>query len=331
MRDYKVYIFFRWSYWLYKKLYKCSRNNEENKIIHSSIVKILKAIDFLFIVIPVIFCVNIHVKLEQHISNIVSEFCQLPVINTLFDSFSKHTFLFVGLGVFMFFFSRLYRSTYKVYGNEEKISSEFHYLLHTYRDFVNRIVLYKKEHGILAPDNDQIDYLYSQFFKDVCLSARQTMAEIINDKKCYIVVKLIEKKEGKLILNHRQAFPDLHPNDYRNKVELFNFTPVPTNLFQCILNKFNNIIGKGFDETTKNLSMVCNDLKGSKAFDISLNEDVLTRQRACIIIPITINYKIEGFFCFNTMRVGMLRKKHREMLSGYCDMVSNLLRNIITP
>lgn len=323
-----LYNWFRGYRPIYNFLYKYSNYNHEAKILHQKLSRILSVFDFLFLAVPLLF-------IAQHkiwpVNPLLSELFKQPVLNSLYAMFTFNGWLFSLLSFSLYSFSRLYRSTYKVYQNDNEFVYGFHYLAHNYRDFINETIKFKRKYNILRPigfEGEHKEFLtlqYTNQIKTICIECQRILAKIINDNDCYISIKLLESIDAqKAMLRHYGSFPDEHMGHHINnvKVRIDDITK-PDNLFELILKRFNET------KRSWDLGIVFNDLRGHENFDASLIKNDFSKYKASIIIPITIDYKIVGFFCFNSNRIGMLREKHRNFLSGHCDMVASILRNIL--
>ncbi len=300
---------------------------------HQKVALWLKWVDKVFIVIPLIFILrSIYSENE-----ILVALVDTTILKSLFAMFTYNTYLFTSLSIFLFFFATLYRNTFRVYANEWILAEGFHSVNHRHRNFVDGILEYKKEHGIfheslLGEHSDVLKQKYHELISALCHEARRLMAKIINDQDCYVTVKLlVEEDETSYVLQHHQAWPpEIARGKHLTGVLLpKNSVDNPLNLFQVIINSFNSISSGEKEFQTWNFGLLCNDLKGESRFDRNLIGGNFSRYKASIIIPLTIDYALVGFFCFNTKRIGMLREKHRHFLAGFCDEIANALRNII--
>jgi hypothetical protein len=324
-----LYVYFRKKKRIYNLLYEASYKNHENKIIHRTFVILLKVWDFLFIFFPVLFLIE--TKISGRIEFVDHLVREPIIINPIFEMFLDNEILFSSLSLFFFVSSRIYQNAFRIYKNENVFACDFHDVNHDYRNFINDIAEWKREHSLYLnldlPETISKDYLH--FIKELCNRASQSMQKLINDAECYIVIKWLEEKSHDTYsVIHYDAFPDRAPGKHLQD-QLIHRESVdkPSNLFQLIINKFNDAKKAG-NPRLRDLGILANDLAGHENFNPKISKDNLTRFKSCIIIPITIDYAIQGFLCFNSNRVGILREKHRHLLSGYCDVIANLFRNV---
>lgn len=333
-----IYILFRWFPSFYEVLYRLIEKNHNEKIVHKYIARFLSFWDKFFLIIPLLFVAyinwpnNIPFIANGHV--VLGLLIGIPYINTAYKIFNISHETFCILSLFLYFFSALYKNAFNAHKNESLFAKDFHHVCHGYRDFVNTLILRKQELGIFEKYGetkkeawDSLRQSYSGQINELCTRAQWSMASLINDKDCYVSFKIIQRENSTNKVVHVKAFPDNHRGQYLTKLDLNS--PVgenPGNLFEEILKKFEKEKVKPHE--TWNFGKICNDLKGEKFFNKSLIGNRFDRYKSCIILPITYDYGLNGFLCFNSKKVGYFRKKHKNHLAGFCDKVAILLRNI---
>lgn len=329
-----LYRFFRFNKNFYRIVYNASQWNHEKKWFRKKLSQLLIFIDKFFLLIPLIFLLNEKFPNFIPLQNIVA----WPIFKSLHYWYSYNSYLYWGISVFLFISSSVYRNTTRVYDNEALMASRFHSVNHKNRNFVDSVIKKKKDAGIfvdlLFNGNSQVFApMYMSLIKEYCSHANEAMSRIINDNDCYISLKLINSEvtaTGKtmLTIRHIGSYPDHYPDKHltNHTIEYRHKNP-PHDLFQKIVNLF---ITRNEDlkHESWRTGIISNDLKGDESFDQSLVGDYRERYKSCIILPITIEGDIFGFLCFNSSKIGNLRKKHKHFLAGYCDEIANLFRTI---
>ena len=253
-----------------------------------------------------------------------------PVIITLHNYFKADSSLYWFLSVSAFFCSRIYINSTKTLINEETLSRNFHETNHRYRDFVDSLLEMKKKRKLFLDDlhdkNPDILNKYGNLFNKQCREARKAMENITHDRKCYISIKLLEEHDNENYrLRHVRSYPnDLNTSHLNGVLIPKKATTKPTNLFEIIVKNLDKKMN--LDKEIK-VCVIANDVKNNDNYSYNYNH-LNKNIRSTIIIPITINSSVIGFFCFNSYKIGMLRTKHMDFLAGYCDNIANLARCI---
>ncbi len=325
-----LYTCFRWWKLIYRYLYRFSSLNHEKKIFHKMFVHWLKFWDFFFLLIPLFFLFVI--LTEIHLSNdYFKDLLDEPPLNSLFDLFVWNSYLYTALSLSLFASLRIYRNGFRIYRDEKIFAYAFHKVNHEYRNCVNEIIDGKKENSLYRECNvpEDIKKRYALLIKDLCSEAKTSMEDLINDPRCYIsIMLLVTDSRGPDVVTHYSTFPSDIKEDRKTYAISKENVPNPRNLFQLIINRFNEAKKQG-DAQLWDIGVLINDLSGCNNIDYSIPKDDSPQARSVIILPITIDFAVRGFFCFYSMRVGYLREKHRHLLSGYCDVIANVFRNIL--
>ena len=308
----KIYHLLKWNNYLYRNAYKLYYENHEKKDCASESIVNFEVLGFVIYNSSFDFCYKKNVLPRNiHLDQIVS----VPFVSDLFFIYSEVEVLFASLAIFIFIFSRLYQNSLQAYLNDERFACEFHYCIHRYRDFINKTTAYLRDNGIYQPlpesHKSLIHEKYLTRIDRICTRAQQTLSELIRDPSCYIVIKLLKENTDPLIMTlvHMKAYPDKYPNDYLTDILLHNREHEnPSNLFQWILSKFyriNKDKQKDNDGAvnsclfdTWDLGFLANDFSCEKHFDVNLCRGKLTKYKGGIIVPITVEYKIIGFYVF---------------------------------
>jgi hypothetical protein len=348
-----IYQLIRHPRWLYRIICQLSYQNHEKKIILQRIIFFLEKTDKLILLIPLLFWVeglladfaknlggqtstlsssdNFLIKLSE----LVTQFVKLPIIGNFHTIFLNQTFFSWFIAVFLFYVSRVLRNSYGVYRNEAEVSECFHAVNHDYRDFIDSVIALKKNHQIFKPTlmnghSHALGPIYNAQIRELCRRAQHSMATLLNDNNCYISIKWLEDDgDGNYKLRHDRSYPEYKPTEHVTDIDLINASVEnPKTLFQKIINKFKNSNLETLQ--TWNMGEISNDVKGDGNFDASLIKNNFSKIKATIVIPITVESSLKGFFCFNSTKIGKLREKHRHFLCGYCDLIANIFRSVAT-
>jgi hypothetical protein len=179
----------------------------------------------------------------------------------------------------------------------------------------------------ITDKDEKLRYEYGEFINSQCRRARRAMTKIINDENCYISLKWLgEIDNSNFRLLHHKSYPDnageMHVGGIQLSVEQGYH---PRNLFEIIMKRFRNY--NPDHGGTYNFGVISNFVQCDQRFDLHF-ESFNRKIKSTIVIPITINASLIGFFCFNSYKIGALRKKHMHFLAGYCDNIANLARCI---
>lgn len=326
----KLYTYFRWWPNLYSKIYHFYEVYHEKKVAYQISAKVVKWWDKALLMAPVIFVGHQNFPNNELLVAIVN----IPGIRTFHQYYLYNSTLFSVLAVILFLCSEIFANNLKSIENEKKVATCFHFVNHRYRDFVDELLIFKKKKNIWSDTvmNGQADFIVSKYaaiIYDMCRRAQRAMASIINDPECYISIKWLEATGDRdvLILNHDKSFPASEQRKNVTHLKLLRAagTP-PKTLFQVIMNKFDNPDQEPTD--TWEWGIKSNDVQGHRNFDVNL-PGFDNKIKSTIVLPITINSSLTGFFCFNSKKVGKLREKHKHFLSGYCDIIANLYRSML--
>jgi hypothetical protein len=326
----KLYIFFRWCPFLYKIIYDFLEVYHEKKIIYRIVSKVVKWWDKSFLFGPAVFIAHQCYPNIKMFEAIVG----LPVVDLFHQYYLFSPEIFSILAVILFLCSEIFANNLKSIENEKRVAISFHFVNHKYRDFIDDILVFKKQKKIYSDtltngQSELVHSKYSTIIFDMCRKAQREMAKIINDPKCYISIKWLDVSDNsdEFILNHDDSFPTEEPRNHVNQIKLLRSSHgSPKTLFQAIMDKFDSAKNGGTD--TWDWGLRSNDVKGCQSFDCKLpgfNRNI----KSTIVLPITISASLTGFFCFNSFKLGRLRKKHQHFLAGYCDIIANLYRSML--
>jgi hypothetical protein len=327
----KLYTSFRWCPFLYQWIYSFYEGYHERKIVYQITAKVVKWWDKSLLFAPILYI------LYQYFPNqdLINALVELPVLKTFHQYYQYNAELFSILAILLFLCAEIFANNLRSIENEKIVSTCFHFVNHQYRNFVDKLLIFKREKQIYSDTlmNGQAEIIkdrYATIIYEMCRRAQRAMAKIINDPECYISIKWLESVNGAgkgFVLNHDKSFPFDEPQNHVTQLRLLR-SPNGTSktLFQSIMGKFANPDADAAN--TWDFGIMSNDVKGNQSFDTKL-PGFDKRVKATIVLPITIDSSLKGFFCFNSTKVGRLRKKHQHFLSGYCDNIANLYRSLV--
>lgn len=326
----KLYAFFRWWPYIYKKIYYAYEAYHERRLVYQIGSIIVKWWDKALLIAPIVFILHRYIPNNDLLVAIVD----LPGIEVFHQYYLYNSTLFSILSIILFLCSEIFANNLKTIENEKRVSTCFHLVNHRYRDFVDELLVFKKQKDIYSDTklNGQAEFVYSKYatiIYDMCRKAQRAMTMIINDPECYISIKWLDTTDDRdvFILTHDKVFPSDKPMDHIMQHKLLRSpNGSPKTLFQVIMDRFDNPDSETAD--TWDWGIRSNDVRGSQDFDRDLsgfNKEI----KSTIVLPITINSSLTGFFCFNSKTLGRLREKHQHFLAGYCDNIANLYRSML--
>jgi len=313
---------------LYKKVYRLSEKNHENKLIHQLTAKVLKGLQRVFFWFPIVFIT------QQVVPNIIplNQFVEFYGINFLHGIYSSNNVIYVVTSYVLYLLALLYSNTNKTLEYDEKMSRVFHDFTHYYRDYVYRITIYLRKVGVKSPEFDKAHRIYivdrlQTLIRGLCDEMRLSLSVLLNDGNCYLSLKLL-RDTGKDRSGHQklELFDYITSPDGAKKaptgiVELTNAeVSKPESYFQLLLNNYHTMKNQGSVILSK-LVFKCNDIKGANVFEPSLKAFPDKNARSVIIAPLTVNKEIKGFLCFCSNKAGKLRDKHKQFVCGLSDII----------
>ncbi len=334
--------------------------NDDDKIIHRFVARVLNKITLYLWFFPTLFSIcmlfmNKFEKVSRYYTFeetggyyiFAEQVTSFILLSKPYGYFSQNCILYFSVCLFLYFTARIYISNVKVYENEAIYSKSIHSVLHSYRDFINDVVELKKDNGFFGDtirkncisQAGELKQIYFNFMSQMCNELLSSLNSLINDDCGYICIKVLVRETPDNVLIKETGIFARSPSEKKNRKEgLTNFpinldikdkNDTPKNLFEEIIKELNYFMQeKKHTHPIDGLGRIYNDLKAEANYDRTVCNENFRHYKSCMISPIIYDQKLVGFLCYNSSKSWRLRKKHLNLFSGFADKISNLYRTI---